>query len=268
MKNSLYIWDCHVLFAAWEETSAMHSLYAASILIAVDKPAHLFLPNKPAIEFTGVFIPPNQMYREMAKQTHVLNLNIDPDSVLFERIAGSLNAGIQVFDSNKIPNLSEIVEKAMSDDTTDAEAFIILQNLVNTIFGSILPYKEAKALDNRVMTVVNHLHSLAHIPHPQEIKLGHLAKLVNLSEDRFRHLFKETLFISVRKYLLNLRLKVAAKNMPRCSNLTEAAHIAGFSDSAHFSRTFRATYGHRPSVVFRKSKRTRIRSIDESLTGI
>ncbi|EQA43786.1 DNA-binding helix-turn-helix protein [Leptospira broomii serovar Hurstbridge str. 5399] len=268
MKNSLYIWDCHVLFAAWEETSAMHSLYAASILISVERPARLFLPNEPAIEFTGVFIPPNQMYREMAKQTHVLNLNIDPDSLLFERIAGSLNAGIQVFDSNKIPNLSEIVKKAMSEDTTDAEAFIILQNLVNTIFGSILPYKESKALDNRVMTVVNHLHSLAHIPHPQEIKLGHLAKLVNLSEDRFRHLFKETLFISVRKYLLNLRLKVAAKNMHRCSNLTEAAHIAGFSDSAHFSRTFRTTYGHRPSVVFRKSKRTRIRSIDESLTGI
>ncbi|MFB5652335.1 helix-turn-helix transcriptional regulator [Leptospira wolffii] len=264
MKNSLYIWDCHVLYAAWEETTAMHSLYAASILIAVDKPARLFLPDQEVIEFTGVFVPPNQSHREMAKHTHVLNLNIDPDSVLFERIAGSLKDGIQVFDSRMIPNLQDIVKKLMLEDMTGEEAYSILQNIVYYVFGMILPYKQGKSLDTRVMTVVNHLHSLANIPHPQEIKLEHLAKLVNLSEDRFRHLFKETLFISVRKYLLNLRLKVAAKNIPKCVNLTEAAHIAGFSDSAHFSRTFRATYGHRPSVVFRMSKRTRIRSIDES----
>ncbi|TGK18996.1 AraC family transcriptional regulator [Leptospira fluminis] len=261
MKNSLYIWDSHVLYAAWEETTALHSLYAASILISVDRPAFLYLSDGTSIEFTGVFLPPNRVYREMAKQTHVMNLYIDPDSELFRRIEGMMKGGIQTFDSGKIPNLEELAKKAMLEETTDEEVYEILRYIVETVFGSIFPYKEGRSLDPRVMTVVNHLHSLALIPHPQEIKLEKLAKLVNLSEDRFRHLFKETLFISVRKYILNLRLKAAARNMPKSVNLTEAAHIAGFSDSAHFSRTFRATYGHRPSVVFRSSKRTRIRSI-------
>jgi AraC family transcriptional regulator len=36
----------------------------------------------------------------------------------------------------------------------------------------------------------------------------------------------------------------------RCS-LTEAAHIAGFADSAHLSRTFRATFGVTPCLLFK-----------------
>jgi AraC family transcriptional regulator len=34
-------------------------------------------------------------------------------------------------------------------------------------------------------------------------------------------------------------------------SLTEAAHMAGFADSAHLSRTFRATFGVTPSLLFK-----------------
>ncbi|EQA55629.1 helix-turn-helix transcriptional regulator [Leptospira kmetyi] len=262
MKNSLYIWDTQILYAAWEETTAMHSLYSASIYFSVERPSELFLPDGSIIEFSGVFIPPNTVHRQVAKQTHILNLNIDPDSPFFDRIAGYTHSGLQVFDSGKIEGLSETLAKVLKEETTDEEALGILQTLIDSVFGPILPPKTAKTLDKRISTVANHLRSLAFLPQPEEIKLGYLAKLVNLSEDRFRHLFKETLFTSVRKYILSLRLKIAARNIHRCVNLTEVAHVAGFSDSAHFSRTFRATYGHRPSVVFRNSKRARIRFIE------
>jgi AraC-like DNA-binding protein len=39
------------------------------------------------------------------------------------------------------------------------------------------------------------------------------------------------------------------------SSLTEAAVEAGFTDSAHFARLFRATFGVTPSYVFRKVAR-------------
>ena len=40
----------------------------------------------------------------------------------------------------------------------------------------------------------------------------------------------------------------------RGSSLTEAAHEAGFADSAHLSRTFRATFGIAPSFLFERGR--------------
>lgn len=40
----------------------------------------------------------------------------------------------------------------------------------------------------------------------------------------------------------------------RGSSLTEAAHVAGFADSAHLSRTFRSMFGIAPSFMFERSR--------------
>ena len=37
--------------------------------------------------------------------------------------------------------------------------------------------------------------------------------------------------------------------LARGGTLTDAAHAAGYSDSAHLSRVFRATFGFRPSAL-------------------
>jgi AraC-like DNA-binding protein len=44
-----------------------------------------------------------------------------------------------------------------------------------------------------------------------------------------------------------LRLTQALQYVAKGVRLTEAAHAAGFSDSAHFSRTFRTLLGIDPS---------------------
>jgi AraC-like DNA-binding protein len=41
-------------------------------------------------------------------------------------------------------------------------------------------------------------------------------------------------------------------------SLTEAADAAGFADSAHFSRTFRAMFGLTPSQILKRSKSVQI----------
>jgi AraC-like DNA-binding protein len=45
------------------------------------------------------------------------------------------------------------------------------------------------------------------------------------------------------------RLQRAVREAGRGRSLTECAAAAGFSDGAHFSRTFRAHFGLSPSVV-------------------
>lgn len=77
----------------------------------------------------------------------------------------------------------------------------------------------------------------------KKIKTGKIAKEFNLSESRIQHIFKEEVGISIQKFLLWKRIGSAVQ-LTKCSNdLTWIAHEAGFSDSAHFSRTFKQMFG-------------------------
>jgi AraC-like DNA-binding protein len=53
----------------------------------------------------------------------------------------------------------------------------------------------------------------------------------------------------MRRYRLWHRLFVTAVKMGTGGNLTEAAMDAGFTDSAHFSHTFKAMFGMAPTTI-------------------
>ncbi|MEP6863066.1 MAG: helix-turn-helix transcriptional regulator [Deltaproteobacteria bacterium] len=73
--------------------------------------------------------------------------------------------------------------------------------------------------------------------------LEDVARHVGLSPGRARHLFVDQTGLPFRTYLLWLRLMRAVELFSAGSSLTSAAHGAGFSDSSHFSRTFRRMFG-------------------------
>jgi len=58
-----------------------------------------------------------------------------------------------------------------------------------------------------------------------------------------RHLFVEQTGLPFRTYLLWRRLMRGLEAFASGASLTDAALGAGFSDSAHFSRTFRRMFG-------------------------
>ena len=77
----------------------------------------------------------------------------------------------------------------------------------------------------------------------RSLTLADGAAHVGLSSGRARHLFVEQTGLPFRSYLLWLRLTKAVQVYAGGLSLTEAAHAAGFSDSAHLSRTFRRMFG-------------------------
>ncbi|NOU30271.1 MAG: helix-turn-helix transcriptional regulator [Polyangiaceae bacterium] len=89
--------------------------------------------------------------------------------------------------------------------------------------------------------------------------LGALAERVALSLPRLSHLFASRLGVSPRRYRTWGGLRRAVDEMARGASLTEAAHAAGFADSAHFSRTFAGMFGVVPSAI---SRTTTIRRHD------
>jgi AraC-like DNA-binding protein len=92
--------------------------------------------------------------------------------------------------------------------------------------------------------------------------LEEVAREVRLSPSRFRHLFVEHTGMPMRTYVLWRRLLRVWSLLVHGESLTDAAHVAGFADSAHLSRTARAMFGLPPSpmqVVGPLSERARVR---------
>lgn len=102
---------------------------------------------------------------------------------------------------------------------------------------------QADSLDPRVRMVVRQLMSDS----SENVGLPELAAGAGLSESRLAHLFRRDVGIPMRQYRLSLRMVAAVTCIARGRSLTEAAHEAGFSDSAHFCRICRRMYGSAPS---------------------
>lgn len=103
--------------------------------------------------------------------------------------------------------------------------------------------EEPPPIDRRVQAVVDALQrdSIGNV------SLVELAAGVGLSESRLAHLFRRDVGVPMRQYRLSLRMVEAMTLISRGSSLTEAAHRAGFSDSAHFCRISRRMFGSAPS---------------------
>lgn len=78
---------------------------------------------------------------------------------------------------------------------------------------------------------------------------GELAAAVGLSESRLRHLAREQLGVPLVRLRWWFQMKRAAAVLRAGGDLSTAAHDAGFSDSAHFTRTFRRMFGFAPSQL-------------------
>jgi AraC-like DNA-binding protein len=103
----------------------------------------------------------------------------------------------------------------------------------------LAPHPRAALPDRRVQRIIDH--AASHLDEP--LTLSTASSGVYLSPSRLRHLFVEQTGLAFKTYLLWLRLVRAVEVYSEGKSLTEAAHSAGFSDSAHFSRIFRRTFG-------------------------
>jgi len=78
-----------------------------------------------------------------------------------------------------------------------------------------------------------------------------LAQRLGLSYHRTSHFFTESVGIPMRTYQLWQKLYKAGGPLLAGASLTEAAHAAGFVDSAHYSSAFQKAYGRAPSEMFK-----------------
>ena len=99
--------------------------------------------------------------------------------------------------------------------------------------------RHAHPLDPRIKRVLEALHdAYADIGGVRRV-----AEDAGLSPSRFQHVFTKEVGVPFRRYRAWCRMRAALRAVVAGSNLTGAAHDAGFADQAHFARDFRRTFG-------------------------
>ncbi len=82
------------------------------------------------------------------------------------------------------------------------------------------------------------------------ISIKEISEKIYLSESRFLHIFKENTGITYRKVQQWNRISKSISKIKKQS-LTETAHQFGFTDSAHYSKVFKQTFGFNPKLIQR-----------------
>lgn len=108
-------------------------------------------------------------------------------------------------------------------------------------------FEATAELDARVLRSLQHLRMARDGALPRE----QVARAAHLSASRFNHLFREEMGVSFRSYRVWSQVRAAMAGLATEPRLTDAALHGAFSDSAHFSRTFRQTFGMTPSSVLK-----------------
>lgn len=105
-----------------------------------------------------------------------------------------------------------------------------------------------KEIDARVQKVLQWLDTMEDAARWHEVTLKGALAEAHLSRSRFLHLFSGEVRSPWRTYLVWRRALVAMTLAANGASLTEAAHAAGYSDSAHLSRQFVSLFGVTPAA--------------------
>lgn len=125
----------------------------------------------------------------------------------------------------------------------------LMAHLIRNYADIILDDKEAIKQKNKRIRLLEALKYIEeHYNEP--IKCKELAELIHLSEDRFQHLFKEGMGVSLQKYINKIGMTKAARLLKSgMFTASEVAEKVGFQDYNSFGRIFRSTYGCAPSQL-------------------
>jgi AraC-like DNA-binding protein len=192
-----------------------------------------------SIATRAALIPSRQPHDLDAAGAQVAVVLVEPSGMLGRRLAGL---------AERRPAMTDLDDRLSGvplPGTADAATLIDWsRSLLATILGDAFP-NAPERVRSEVLRASGFIDAhLDTVP-----LLSDAARHVGISPRQLRRSFADEIGIPYRRYILWRRLRRALLAISDGTDLTTAAATAGFSDSAHFSRTFRQTFGLTPSEV-------------------
>jgi len=243
-KGAIYLGLGRMLMIGPQWDSGIHQHAVIQLLLSMKHPFFVRTENSDWIRTKAVIINSNMRHEMKDFRGSFVSVTIVPErrrGVHLQKYVLK-GVGIKFLDYKKIPHFMDQFRKCVEANCDCSVAFHICENLIDSLTG-VRGFKGN--LDERIFNIMDWIQNNLSEP----ISAKKLAEIISLSEDRFLHFFKEQLGLPLRQYVLYQRTLAATKEFLSGKSLTEAALEAGFSDSAHFTRTFIEMNGMKPSQV-------------------
>ena len=162
-------------------------------------------------------------------------------------------ANIPQFRDEDLTRAAEFVLEALENKNLGYE--VVFESLSRVFLVKLIQrYGEAEeeqASFNRSFTAAHYKRVLDFIKanFADSISLEDLAKQAGLSPHHFSRVFKATIGKTPMQFVVSYRVEQAKKLLGNKElTMVDIAHRCGFSDQAHFSRTFMDRYGRYPKL--------------------
>lgn len=241
----LYLWDKRTLYIGPLFESLKLSQGAATLVVSLDKPISFSIEGKAeAIECTSLLLPAGLSVTIHTGDAIVANCNLDALGADFSGVSALMQEshGKVCYNLKHYAVFQQVYQTLQEQQLDSNSAYDLVDDLLEKRFRQFYP---KHAIDNRVAKVVEKIKQTAN----DNLSVDDLASLVNLSVPRLVQIFKKQTGVPMRRYRLWHRLFITAVEMASGGNLTEAAINAGFTDSSHFSHTFKAMFGIAPTTI-------------------
>lgn len=242
LSNLLYLWPRRTLFIGRVAGPIEFSQAAGSLLMGLESPLLVRPPggNGELVQRSLLLAPGTKLTIETSGQL-VAACYLDAlgqDYRFLSACMTPLSTGVhgEVPDELALRDLFAGLHRA---PVSPEKAYALLEAGINPA-GQAYP-----SFDPRIEQVVRLIKQQI----SRNVCVEELAQEVNLSVSRLVELFRRQVGVPIRRYRQWHRLFVTFTAVNRGENLTDASIAAGFTDSAHFSHTFRMTLGMKPSDI-------------------
>ena len=238
IHSKLYIWHGRTMFFGRLPNIKEHSHHALQIEIGLEKEFRLF-SEQDSLFCRLAIIQSDVPHRIDDCGGCQAIIYLEPESSIARRVQEKYctSAKMQKLQFQTITPFMDKLGNITKDIQPCGEARLLLDDILISLAGGSSP---SKVMDERIKKVIG----ICKQTPSEQLSAGFLSKKVNLSESRLTHLFKEQVGIPLRRYLLWQKLSIALMELSKGGSFTDAAYYAGFSDSAHMSRTYRRMYGN------------------------
>lgn len=243
----VYFWNSKILIWGNDFSEVYHHHYPIQIIISKDN-VTASLKNEMEINSKVIIIGSNVEHHCKMKGK-IVSLFIDPETNIGKEMSRFISSKkLDSLPDNPLENNISAIFDTLENNKGN---FSIIKELFNSIFYSYINKdKGFQELDFRIKKVLNRIQESTY----KKISVSELALSAQLSESRLMHLFKNCVGVPIRRYLLWKRLIDGILLLQKGEPFSYSAYEAGFSDYAHFSRTFKSNFGTTLKKIFKDDR--------------
>jgi AraC-like DNA-binding protein len=242
-KNKIGFSEIGGIYIGKNIKSVFHKHPSVAIILSFSEEFEIITPDNKSFFYEAALIPMNIDYKLISnKNDFTVFIHLDPyseTSLIFKQPYPTIQ-GLNKLDF--VDTLNDLKKWFDGIDSSPQKVVNLLEIIVSKLPST---YLRIKKMDERILRAIHFMKN----SESENINLKHIADIISLSPSRFYHLFKQETGLTFRQYVLHCKMVNSLHAIHNHHNLTHASHFGGFSDQSHFIKTFKKTFGIKPSSI-------------------